>query len=95
MHSHSIEISYFSAGVFAHLLSNDVNDWSVHGVSRHLVVQELETAILSWKQADKEMVAYRSFNPFLPLLRCYATYQAQLWAVWAIQHVLTAHGSYK
>ena len=48
---------------------------------------DLVNAVHSWKQPDIEMVAYRSFNPFLPLLRCQNSPQVQLWAVWAIHHV--------
>lgn len=92
--SDSIEISYFSAGVLAHLVSDGVERWTLERIPRDAVLRELEIAILNWRQADREMVAYRSFRPFLPLLRCYTTYQAQLWALWAIQHVLTAHGWY-
>lgn len=86
-----IEISYFSAGVLAHLVSDGEEIWTLENVTRDLVLSELGTAIFSWSQADKEMVAYRSFRPFIPLLQCYSTFQAQLWALWAIQHVLTAH----
>ena len=88
----SIEISYFAAGILANLMSDDPSSWTISGLPRNLMLMELETAIMSWKQADKEMVAYRSFKPFSSLLWCFKTYQSQLWALWAIQHVLTAHG---
>lgn len=38
------------------------------------------------------MVAYRSFNPFIPLLRAADMPAVQLWAVWAILHVCTKNG---
>lgn len=44
-------------------------------------------AVLSWKSPETEMVAYRSFNPFFPLLEAHISPQVQLWAVWAIHHV--------
>ena len=47
--------------------------------------------ILAWKNPAGEMVAYRSFSPFFPLLRCDIT-EVQLWSVWAMQHVCTKNG---
>ncbi|KAM4655103.1 protein zyg-11 homolog B isoform 5-T5 [Amazona ochrocephala] len=47
----------------------------------------LHSAILNWPTPECEMVAYRSFNPFFPLLGCFMTPGVQLWAVWAMQHV--------
>lgn len=44
-------------------------------------------AVISWKSPETEMVAYRSFNPFFPLLEAQISPQVQLWAVWAIHHV--------
>lgn len=43
--------------------------------------------VLSWKSPETEMVAYRSFNPFFPLLEAHVSPHVQLWAVWAIHHV--------
>lgn len=51
------------------------------------MLEELGGAIMQWKVPDSEMVAYRSFKPFFPLLDCWMEYQVQLWAVWAIHHV--------
>jgi Zyg-11 family protein len=36
---------------------------------------------------DAEMVAYRTFHPFFPLLRPGSPHQVQLWALWAMLHV--------
>nr|CAI5823590.1 unnamed protein product [Callosobruchus analis] len=44
---------------------------------------------MQWKVPESEMVAYRSFRPFFPLLRVEMDYRVQLWAVWAIHHVCT------
>eukprot|EP00058_Branchiostoma_floridae_P017220 XP_002602708.1 hypothetical protein BRAFLDRAFT_72930 [Branchiostoma floridae] len=46
-------------------------------------------AVRSWNNPTGEMVAYRSFHPFFPLLECYTTPAVQLWSVWAMQHVCT------
>lgn len=88
--SPSIDVSYFAAGIFAHLMS-DYLSW-LDFCRRNLiqdqdVATELSTVVLSWKTPENEMVAYRSFNPFLPLLRCETFPEVQLWAVWAIHHV--------
>jgi Zyg-11 family protein len=48
--------------------------------------------VINWETPEGEMVAYRSFHPFFPLLTCYEAFQVQLWAVWAIQHVCTKNG---
>uniref|UniRef100_A0A8C7TD84 Zyg-11 family member, cell cycle regulator n=1 Tax=Oncorhynchus mykiss TaxID=8022 RepID=A0A8C7TD84_ONCMY len=47
----------------------------------------LHSTILKWPTPACEMVAYRSFNPFFPLLECFHTPGVQLWAAWAMQHV--------
>lgn len=44
---------------------------------------------MTWKAPDSEMVAYRSFSPFLPLLACFESPVVQLWAAWAINHVVS------
>lgn len=50
--------------------------------------------VVSWQAPEGEMVAYRSFHPFLSLLQCYDAPQVQLWAVWAIHHVCTKNGKF-
>lgn len=85
--SDCIDVSYFAAGIFAHLLSDSTIQWSDAQVEKVNIENELVDVVLSWKQPDIEMVAYRSFNPFLPLLRCHESPKVQLWAVWAINHV--------
>ncbi|KAL1415662.1 hypothetical protein MTO96_029082 [Rhipicephalus appendiculatus] len=51
------------------------------------MLKELGEVVQGWKSPDTEMVAYRSFNPFFPLLRCNTSCEVQLWAVWAMHHV--------
>ena len=88
-----IDVSYFAAGIFAHLLSDSNTQWSNAQVEKEKVENELVEIVLSWKQPEIEMVAYRSFNPFLPLLRCHESPKVQLWAVWAINHVCSKNVS--
>ncbi len=40
-----------------------------------------------WKSPKDEMVAYRSFRPFIPLLETGGNFAVQLWAIWAIHQV--------
>ena len=43
--------------------------------------------VTNWKTPKEEMVAYRSFWPFFPLMKEHQPHAVQLWAVWAINHV--------
>ena len=89
--SKHIDVSYFAAGIAAHLLSDGPRLWQgMHPpVTRDEVLDQLARAVTNWQTPQGEMVAYRSFQPFFPLLRCYEAYPVQLWAVWAIHHVCT------
>ena len=49
-------------------------------------------AVQGWKHEKDEMVAYKSFVPFLPLLQSTDKPNVQLWAMWALHHV-TANNS--
>lgn len=84
-----IDVSYFAAGIVAHLASDGLEYWTVNKYSRNEMLVELGNAVSQWKVPESEMVAYRSFKPFFPLLRREMDYQVQLWAVWAIHHVCT------
>ncbi|GAB1863790.1 Protein zyg-11-like protein B [Camponotus japonicus] len=89
--SEHIDVSYFAAGIAAHLLSDGPRAW--HNMpshpSREQLLDQLVYAVTHWQTPQGEMVAYRSFQPFFPLLRCTDAYPVQLWAVWAIHHVCT------
>ncbi|KAL5021080.1 hypothetical protein ScPMuIL_000235 [Solemya velum] len=87
-----IDVSYFAAGIIAHLASDGAEAWLIAGTDRADILHELRDVVLNWKQPKGEMVAYRSFNPFFPLLKCSTCSSVQLWAVWAIQHVCTKNG---
>ena len=54
-----------------------MTDWSIYQ----------EVVVLAWVEPEGEMVAYRSFCPFFPLLQRFDLPQIQLWAVWAMRHV--------
>ncbi|KAM6456406.1 protein zyg-11 homolog B isoform 3-T3 [Liasis olivaceus] len=87
LHSVEVEVSYFAAGIIAHLISRGEQAWTLSRNQRSSLLEELHSAILNWPTPECEMVAYRSFNPFFPLLGCFMTPGVQLWAVWAMQHV--------
>ncbi|XP_069693619.1 protein zyg-11 homolog B-like isoform X2 [Periplaneta americana] len=89
LHSNHIDVSYFAAGIIAHLASDGADTWLVGIVTRQELLQELGDVVINWDTPEGEMVAYRSFHPFFPLLTCHEAFQVQLWAVWAIQHVCT------
>uniref|UniRef100_A0A8C5R9Z9 Protein zer-1 homolog-like C-terminal domain-containing protein n=1 Tax=Leptobrachium leishanense TaxID=445787 RepID=A0A8C5R9Z9_9ANUR len=87
LYSVEVEVSYFAAGIIAHLVSRGDELWTLGHDLRVNLLDQLQSAILSWPTPECEMVAYRSFNPFFPLLACFNTPGVQLWAVWAMQHV--------
>lgn len=89
--SNHIDVSYFAAGIAAHLLSEGQHAWAtgLSLITRKQLLDQLAKAVTNWKTPQGEMVAYRSFQPFFPLLKCSDAYPVQLWAVWAIHHVCT------
>ena len=50
---------------------------------------------MKWKMNVPEMVAYRSFRPFYPLMAENQPMSVQLWAVWALHHVCCNKGKQK
>ncbi|XP_054290704.1 protein zyg-11 homolog B-like [Macrosteles quadrilineatus] len=95
LHSSQIDVSYFAAGIMAHLASQGKKAWQDSGaeLSWQDALCDLGAAVAAWQPPEGEMVAYRSFHPFLSLLQCYDAPQVQLWAVWAIHHVCTKNAS--
>uniref|UniRef100_A0A3Q2YA37 Zyg-11 family member, cell cycle regulator n=1 Tax=Hippocampus comes TaxID=109280 RepID=A0A3Q2YA37_HIPCM len=87
LHSPEVEVSYFAAGILAHLTSRGKDAWTLGPELRSSLLEQLHDVIMKWPAPDCEMVAYRSFNPFFPLLECFHTPGVQLWAAWAMQHV--------
>uniref|UniRef100_A0AAR2IT50 Protein zer-1 homolog-like C-terminal domain-containing protein n=1 Tax=Pygocentrus nattereri TaxID=42514 RepID=A0AAR2IT50_PYGNA len=92
LHSPEVEVSYFAAGILAHLTSRGETVWTLDLPLRATLLEQLHSAILKWPTPECEMVAYRSFNPFFPLLECFQTPGVQLWAAWAMQHVCSKNG---
>ncbi|XP_066532635.1 protein zyg-11 homolog [Hoplias malabaricus] len=93
LHSPEVEVSYFAAGILAHLTSRGESVWTLDLPLRATLLEQLHSAILKWPTPECEMVAYRSFNPFFPLLECFQTPGVQLWAAWAMQHVCSKNAA--
>ncbi|KAM9435116.1 protein zyg-11 homolog isoform 2-T2 [Clarias gariepinus] len=93
LHSPEVEVSYFAAGILAHLTSRGETMWTLDLSLRSTLLEQLHSAILKWPTPECEMVAYRSFNPFFPLLGCFQTPGVQLWAAWAMQHVCSKNAA--
>ncbi|XP_044764036.1 protein zyg-11 homolog B-like [Coccinella septempunctata] len=87
--SENIDVSYFAAGIVANLASDGEEPWIATSHGREEMLAEMEDAIIQWEVPQSEMVAYRSFKPFIPLLAVNMDYRVQLWALWAIHHVCT------
>uniref|UniRef100_UPI0037E752FA protein zyg-11 homolog isoform X3 n=1 Tax=Semicossyphus pulcher TaxID=241346 RepID=UPI0037E752FA len=93
LHSPEVEVSYFAAGILAHLTSRGEEAWSLSPKLRSSLLEQLHAVITKWPPPECEMVAYRSFNPFFPLLECFHTPGVQLWAAWAMQHVCSKNAA--
>ncbi|XP_005110536.1 protein zyg-11 homolog B [Aplysia californica] len=92
LHGVHIDVSYFAAGILAHLCSDGDTAWrNIAGLDRYDILEDLRSVVSGWDQPKSEMVAYRSFSPFFPLLQSLDP-PIQLWAVWAIHHVCSKNG---
>ncbi|KAF5403314.1 Eri1 exoribonuclease 3 [Paragonimus heterotremus] len=87
----NIQISYFAAGIIAHLSCLKDEVWhSALQSSKESYIKILGQSVCSWKPPQSEMVAYRSFEPFEKVvLHPESRLEVHLWAVWAIHHILT------
>uniref|UniRef100_A0A8C7E2V4 Zyg-11 family member A, cell cycle regulator n=1 Tax=Naja naja TaxID=35670 RepID=A0A8C7E2V4_NAJNA len=89
LNSAEIEVSYFSAGIMANLISRGEEAWTLSQKLRRSLIEKLHSTLLKWPTPECKMVAlpaYR-YNPFYPLLDCFTLPGVQIWAAWAILHV--------
>ncbi|XP_054996035.1 protein zyg-11 homolog A [Sorex araneus] len=89
LHSEDLEVSYFAAGIIAHLTS-EKSSWDAQDRQRLKLLQDLYATVQNWPSASCNMTAlvtYRSFKVFFPLLRSFCQPEVQLWALWAMYHV--------
>ncbi|GMS84485.1 hypothetical protein PENTCL1PPCAC_6660, partial [Pristionchus entomophagus] len=85
--SSRIDVPYFAAGILANLVTS--SEWkSMMGLPCKIEINRaMVEAVTAWPRLTYAMVAYRSFCPFLNLLSRSDCPGAQLWAVWAVEHV--------
>ncbi|MFH4984947.1 hypothetical protein AB6A40_011656 [Gnathostoma spinigerum] len=87
MPSEGIEISYNSAGVLAHMVSDGEAAWKNVTVSRSTVMEKVVEAVESWDLKTKRFINYRSFKPILRLIPMFDSPASQHWAVWALANL--------
>ncbi|XP_024201597.1 protein zyg-11 homolog A isoform X4 [Pan troglodytes] len=93
--SREMEVSYFAAGIIAHLTS-DRQLWISRDFQRRTLLQDLRATIQNWPSSSCKMTAlvtYRSFKTFFPLLGNFSQPEVQLWALWAMYHVCSKNPS--
>ncbi|KAI4891270.1 hypothetical protein NFI96_016468 [Prochilodus magdalenae] len=90
LHSPVMEVgvSYFAGGVLANLTSSRGPDWRLDTELRNTIIDKLHSSVMSWTPPEDEVVSYRSFQPFYPLLHRSQPSGVQLWALWGIQLVV-------
>uniref|UniRef100_A0A914CRH3 Uncharacterized protein n=1 Tax=Acrobeloides nanus TaxID=290746 RepID=A0A914CRH3_9BILA len=92
--SDGIEISYNSAGVLAHLVSDGDEAWkSQVNISRDKVMKEIIEATKTWDLTARRYINYRSFKPILRLIPMFESSGSQHWAVWALANLTTTDGA--
>uniref|UniRef100_A0A8C4ZMR6 Protein zyg-11 homolog n=1 Tax=Gadus morhua TaxID=8049 RepID=A0A8C4ZMR6_GADMO len=86
-----VEVRYFAGGFLAQLSSRP-KAWTLRQELLETIHQQLHLTVMTWSPAEKEMVSYRCFTPFLPLLRTSQPAGVQLWAAWAL-HLVCSHNA--
>lgn len=86
-----IELSYFCGGILSNIMLEWSEEKTLHLCNKQDMLLKLEQAVQSWELPAEELVAYRSFNPFVPLLHC-SLPAVQMWALWGIHHVCSRNG---
>ncbi|KAK7800107.1 hypothetical protein U0070_010178 [Myodes glareolus] len=97
LQSTNIEVSYFAAGVIAHLTCEcDRQHWLSRDLQMSDLLQHLHVTLQNWPSSQCKMsafVTYRSFKAFSPLLGNFSQPEVQLWALWAVHHVCSGDPS--
>uniref|UniRef100_A0A665V3R7 Protein zyg-11 homolog n=1 Tax=Echeneis naucrates TaxID=173247 RepID=A0A665V3R7_ECHNA len=88
-----VGVRYFAGGILAQLTSRP-QGWTLDEELRSTILKQLHTSIMTWTRVEREMVSYRSFRPFCPLLQTCQPPGVQLWAVWAIHLVCSQNTSH-
>uniref|UniRef100_A0A672YEF2 Protein zyg-11 homolog n=1 Tax=Sphaeramia orbicularis TaxID=375764 RepID=A0A672YEF2_9TELE len=87
-----VGVRYFAGGFLAQLASRP-EAWTLDEELLSTILKQLHASIITWTQLEREMVSYRSFRPFCPLLQTSQPSGVQLWAVWAIHLVCSQNTS--
>ncbi|KAM7378957.1 hypothetical protein PAMP_004542 [Pampus punctatissimus] len=95
-----VGVRYFAGGILAQLTSRP-EAWTLDDELRTTILKQLSVfitlqhaSIVTWTHLEREMVSYRSFRPFCPLLQTHQPSGVQLWAVWAIHLVCSQNTSH-
>uniref|UniRef100_A0A0N4ZUZ5 Zyg eleven-related protein 1 n=1 Tax=Parastrongyloides trichosuri TaxID=131310 RepID=A0A0N4ZUZ5_PARTI len=84
-----IEISYNSAGVLSHLLSDGEEAFTGLLCKREDVMKKVDAAIFKWNIKTRRFINYRSFKPILNLITNFDSPASQHWAIWALANLTT------
>lgn len=85
-------MAFFAAGILANIIIGEYSSNESFVNKRKEYAFLLAKYVELWQEQDSEVVAYRSFKPFIPLLQDSEYYGVQLWALWAIGHVCKLNG---
>lgn len=88
-----VGVRYFAGGILAQLASRP-ESWTLGDELLSAILKQLHASVITWPQLEREMVSYRSFRPFCPLLQTSQPSGVQLWAVWAIHLVCSQNTSH-
>uniref|UniRef100_A0A3Q1H546 Uncharacterized protein n=1 Tax=Anabas testudineus TaxID=64144 RepID=A0A3Q1H546_ANATE len=88
-----VSVRYFAGGILAHVASRP-EAWTLDEDLRTTILKQLHDSIMTWTYLEREMVSYRSFRPFYPLLQTCQPSGVQLWAVWAMHLVCSQNTSH-
>uniref|UniRef100_A0A0K0DSC2 RNI-like protein n=1 Tax=Strongyloides stercoralis TaxID=6248 RepID=A0A0K0DSC2_STRER len=84
-----IEISYNSAGVLSHLISDGEEAFKGLVFKREDVMKKVDAAIFKWNLKTRRFINYRSFKPILNLITNFSSPASQHWAIWALANLTT------
>ncbi|XP_028988285.1 protein zyg-11 homolog isoform X2 [Betta splendens] len=87
-----VGVRYFAGGILAHVASRP-EAWSLEEELHSTIAEQLHGSIMTWTRPEGEMVSYRSFRPFFPLLQTRQPSGVQLWALWAVHLVCSQNKS--
>jgi len=85
--SDGIEISYNSAGVLSHMLSDGPSAWEAVAPKREEATQAVIAAIQTWQLNARRFINYRSFEPILRLVPLFNCPASQYWSIWALANL--------